>query len=201
VIRSITVATLVLFSTAALGVAQAPNRAGQPQTASTSNPQTPTPTASPQQTPTSVTTTVTTTLVGCLYREDQVPGRKPNVAERAGILEDYILADAMIPSEQGRSGAAPGATGTSGSLPASGNMYKVEKIPDEHLKALLGKRVEVTGRIDPQRAQAPARPGAATGAPTPDLGPGPDEINLPEFEASSIKEISGDCPTTPAPRK
>src|SRR5688500_10959335 len=104
VIRLITVATLVLFSTAALGVAQAPNRVGQPQTASPSNPQTPAPTASPQQTPTTVTTTVTTTIVGCLYREDQVPDRKPNVAERAGILEDYILADAMMPSEQGKPG-------------------------------------------------------------------------------------------------
>ena len=86
-------------------------------------------------------------------------------------------------------------------MPASGNMYKVEKIPDERLKALLGKRVEVTGRIDPQRAQAPGRPGAATGAPTRDLGPGPDKINLPEFEASSIREIAGTCPATPARRK
>jgi hypothetical protein len=74
-------------------------------------------------------------------------------------------------------------------------MYKVEKIPDEQLKALVGKRVEVTGRIDPE--------GAGTGRPaagaTPDRGLGPDKINLPEFEAASIREVSGACPATPAP--
>jgi hypothetical protein len=184
--RHITVATLVLFSTAVLAAAQTPDQ-----------PQTPAPTAS-QQNPTSVTTTVTTTLVGCLYREDEIPGRTPNVTERAGILEDYILADAATKIDR----AEPGATsGTSGTVPASGRMYKIENIPDERLKALLRKKVEVTGRIDPQRAQAPGRPGSATGAPTPDVGPSPDRINLPEFEASSIREISGQCPAKPALRQ
>jgi hypothetical protein len=76
-------------------------------------------------------------------------------------------------------------------------MYKVESIPDERLKGLVGKRVEVTGKIDPEGFPATNRPGAAT----PDKGPGPDQINLPEFEAASIREIPGTCPATPAPRK
>jgi hypothetical protein len=185
--RSIIVATLVLLSTAALGGAQTPNGPQKP-------------TASPQQDPTSVTTTVTTTLVGCLYREDQIPGRTPNVAERAGILEDYILADATVKSEQGKPESTSAPAGTSGSVPASGRTYKVEKIPDERLKALVGKRVEVTGRIDPQHAQK-SGPGSATGAPTPDLGPSPDRINLPELEASSIREVSGQCPAKPGSRQ
>jgi hypothetical protein len=191
VFRSITAAMVVLFSTAALGGAR---NLDQSQAPSPAKPQTPAPTTSSQQ---SVTTGVTTTLVGCLYREDQVPGRKPNIAERAGILEDYILADAKVKNEQGKSGASDVA-GTSGSVPASGSLYKVEKIPDDRLKTLVGKRVEVTGRIDPQHAQRPG-PGSATGAPTPDLGPSPDKINLPEFEASSIREVSGQCPAAPAP--
>jgi hypothetical protein len=87
-------------------------------------------------------------------------------------------------------------------MPATGNMYKVENLPDERLKKLVGKRVEVTGRIDPEGLPAAARPGVGTGAPTRDLGLGPDEISLPEFEAASIREISGTCPATPAaPRK
>lgn len=138
----------------------------------------------------------TTTLSGCLYREDQIPGRKPNVAERAGVLEDYILADASVAGAQPKPGSTPGATGTTGTAPASGNMYKVEGLPDEKLKALVGKRVEVTGRIDPEGG-----PGATPGTPRPDRAPGPDQINLPEFEAASIREISGMCPATPAPRK
>src|SRR5215208_6026423 len=79
----------------------------------------------PAQTPQTPSTTVqpTTTLAGCLYREDQVPGRKPNVVERAGILEDYILADASV-ANTAKPETTPRATGTSGTMPASGNMYK-----------------------------------------------------------------------------
>jgi hypothetical protein len=182
--KSASATTVALVATAALAVTQASLGAGQPQ-----DPPLP-------QTPAATTLQPATTLVGCLYREDQVPGRKPNVAERAGVLEDYILADASMPSTQSKPGATPEATGTTGTAPASGNMYKVEGPPDERLKALVGKKVEVTGRIDPEGG-----PGATPGAPRPDRGLGPDQINLPEFEASSVREISGTCPATPAPRK
>jgi hypothetical protein len=184
--KRIMVMAFVLFSTALLAAAQAPQGTGQPQ-------------ASSAQTPSATAQQPTTTLVGCLYREDQVPGRKPNVAERAGVLEDYILADASMPSGQARPGATPGATGTAGTVPTQGNMYKVENIPDERLKALVGKRVEVSGKIDAEGS--PASRSNPTGAPTPDRGLGPDQINLPEFEAASIREISGTCPAAPAPRK
>jgi hypothetical protein len=182
--KRIILATLAALSTAALAGAQAPQGGAQPQTPRNPDPQAATPAAQQM------------TLTGCLYREDQVPGRRPNVAERAGVLEDYILADATVASAEKRPGATAGATGTTGTAPASGNMYKVEGPPDERLKPLVGKRVEVMGRIDPEGA-----PGAKPGAAKPDRGPGPDEINLPEFEASSIREISGTCPATPAPRK
>jgi hypothetical protein len=197
VITRIITGALALFATAALAAVQAPEGAGQPRTAPRPNPQLPAPTATAGQTK--------TTLVGCLYREAQVPGRTPNAAERAGVRQDYILADATTSSATAATaqpGATAGATGTSGTVPATGNMYKVEDVPDERLEVLVGKRVELTGRIDPEGPPAAAgRPGATTGAPTPDGGPGPDRINLPEFEASSIQEISGTCPATPAPRK
>ena len=148
-----------------------------------------------EQPKTQTTTTVkpTTVLTGCLYREDQVPGRKPNVVERAGILEDYILTDARIsdPQQQPKP-AAGGATGTAGTVAATGTIYKVENIPDERLKSLVGKRVEVTGRIDPE-----GRPQLGVGGgPRPDRGPGPDAVSLPEIEASSIREVAGKCGAT-----
>ena len=121
------------------------------------------------------------TLTGCLYREAQIPGRTPNAAEKAGILEDYILA------------AATSASGT----PATGNMYKVENIADERLKALVGKRIEVVGKVDPEGRDL-ARPAGTSGGATPDRGLGPDKISLPEIEASSVREITGSCPATPA---
>lgn len=150
----------------------------------------------PPQTPAATAQQSTTTLTGCLYREDQIPDRKPNAAERAGVLEDYILADASVAGTPMKPGSTPGATGTTGTAPSSGNMYKVEGPSDEKLKGLVGKKVEVIGRIDPEGG-----PGATPGAPRPDRGPGPDQINLPEFSVSSIREISGTCPPTPAPRK
>lgn len=160
--KAVITAALPLFVMAGLAAQQAP----------------PTPSATVQP---------TTTLAGCLYREDQIPGRKPNVAERAGVLEDYILADASTSSS--KPGATPGAAIT------TGNMYKVEGPRDDKLKSLVGKRVEVTGRIDPEGG-----PGAR-GTPRADRGLGPDGINLPEFEATSIRETSGTCPARPAPAK
>ncbi len=145
---------------------------------------------------TATTVKPTTTLTGCLYREDQVPGRKPNVAERAGILEDYILTQATVsdPQQQPKP-AAGGPTGTAGTVAATGTMYKVENSPDERLKSLVGKRVEVSGRIDPEgRGQL-----GVGGGPRPDRGPGPDAISLPEIEASSIREVAGKCPATAPP--
>ena len=158
--------------------------------------QAPTPDRSKAQPQTTTTVKPTTTLTGCLYREDQVPGRKPNVAERAGILEDYILTEATVsdPQQQPKP-AAGGATGTAGTVAATGTIYKIENIPDERLKSLVGKRVEVVGRIDPEgRSQL-----GVGGGQRPDRGPGPDAISLPEVEASSIKEVTGKCPATAPP--
>jgi hypothetical protein len=174
--------TLIVFASATFAVAQAQQQSAKPQT------------------PSQITTTVkpTTALTGCLYREDQVPGRTPNVAERAGILEDYILADVTVsdPQQQPKPAGAPASTGTAGTLPATGTMYKVENIPDDRLKTLVGKRVEVTGKIEPE-----GRPGAGTGGVRPDRSLGPDAISLPEIEASSIREVSGTCPAkAPLPK-
>ena len=194
--KRMTIGTLALFATATLSAAQteqapaqptAPPRQAQPSVQEPSAPAPTTPAAA------STVAQTTATLVGCLYRENQVPGRTPTVVERAGVLEDYILADAMMPAPA-RPGTPPQAVGTSGTVPSTGNMYKVENIPDERLKALVGKRVEVSGRIDPEDA-------GLGGAATRDRGPGPDDVNLPEFEAASIRELSGTCPAAPAARK
>jgi hypothetical protein len=165
--RGIVVAALSCLLIGTLAAAQAPN----------ANP--------PQNSP--VTVRPTTTLTGCLYREDQIPGRKPNVVERAGILEDYILAGVTVAQRPTGTG---GSAGTA--VPSTGTMYKVENIADEKLKALVGKRVEVTGHIDPE-----GRSRLGVGGAKPDAGIGPDKISLPEIEASSIREVSGTCTAKP----
>lgn len=151
-----------------------------------------TPAAPAQQTPPPQATTAqaSTTLTGCVYQEKDVPGRAPNVAERAGVLEDYILADVRPASTSG----AVGTSGTTGA--ASHGMYKLELIADEKLKAAVGKRVEVTGRVDAEAgdAKSAAAPPAAS---TTDKAIGRDKVDLPEFEVSSMREVPGECPATP----
>jgi hypothetical protein len=147
---------------------------------------------------TSASQQLTTTLTGCVYREQDVPGRAPNVAERAGVLEDYILAEVRPGQPQGTAPATgtPGATGTSGTM-AAGTMYKLELIEDEKLRAMVGKRVEVTGRIDAEAGDKAATPATPPTTPT-DKAIGRDRIDLPEFEVTSIKEVTGTCPPKPS---
>lgn len=121
-----------------------------------------------------------TVLVGCLYRETLVSG-DPNG------LDAYILADATVPiTGPYPPGSAPHATGTSGRVPTSGNMYRLDNILDFRLDAfvgLVGLRVEVTGTIDAEEAWEDDHPA------------------LPEFEAETIRAVAGSCPPTPAPRE
>ena len=140
-----------------------------------------------------------TTLSGCVYKEEAVPGRTPNVAERAGVMEDYILADVKAAGQASTSpssatpGAEPGVAGTSGTVHP---MYKLEKIADERLRSMVGKRVEVTGRIDTERGDTATTPAGAE--PKADKNPAsPDKIELPEFEVSEIREVAGSCPAKP----
>jgi hypothetical protein len=144
-----------------------------------------------------------TTLTGCVYQEKNVPGRTPNVAETAGVLEDYIFvasgsaaasapAPATRPSTDPTAQATPEAVGTSGTM-AKAKMYKLEKIADEKLSEVVGKRVEVTGTIDRESGDT-AAPGAAAA----DRSVGPDSIELPEFEVTSIREVAGSCPAAPS---
>ena len=133
-----------------------------------------------------------TTLTGCVYQEKDVPGRAPNIAERAGILEDYILAE-LSPAEA----AKP--TGTAGSAaPTTYSMYKLEKVADSQLKAMVGKRVEVTGKIDAKANDSTGQPAASVETNKTDKIIGHDRIDLPEFEVSSIKAVAGSCPAQPS---
>ena len=149
--------------------------------------------------------TAATTVVGCVYREKDVPGRAPNVAERAGVLEDYILAE--MPSSPIASGRAPDSTATSapgappsavGTSGAARAMYKLEFVDGDKLKAMVGKRVEVVGRIDAEKGDQIA-PAPGQGSTTTDKVIGRDRVNLSEFEVATIKEVAGACPGTPAP--
>jgi hypothetical protein len=123
----------------------------------------------------------TVTVEGCLVREQDVPGRKPNVAERAGVMEDYILTSAKVikGSAPKSAAAAPKAgepTGTSGS---ASSMFDVKGIADERLKEFAGKRVQIEGKFDDLDRSASAKTGE-------------DLVNI---QGTVIRAATGECPT------
>jgi hypothetical protein len=122
----------------------------------------------------------TATVEGCLVREQDVPGRKPNVAERAGVMEDYILTNAKVvkgsaPKSAAGAPKAGEPTGTSGS---ASNMFDVKGIPDERLKEFAGKRVQIEGKFDDQDRSATAKTGE-------------DLVNI---QGTAIRAATGECP-------
>lgn len=80
-------------------------------------------------------TTQAITITGCLKEEKDVPGLKPNVAERAGVTEDYILTDVKMASSSKVSGIA------------LATRYEIEGISKDELKKHLNHQVEITGMI------------------------------------------------------
>jgi hypothetical protein len=141
----------------------------------------PTPQTKPQTTTPTAQTAPAATLEGCLMREQDVPGRKPNVAERAGVLEDYILTNAKVIKGSAPTGARPEArpgepTGTSGT--AASAMYDVKGIDDARLKQFVGKRVQIDGTFSD-----------TTTSPT----AGPTE-DLVDIRGTVIRQASGECP-------
>lgn len=75
------------------------------------------------------------TVRGCLKEEKDVPGLRPNVAERAGITEDYVLTNVKM---------APGSTVSGIGLAST---YEVEGIAEAELKKHVNHEVELTGTI------------------------------------------------------
>jgi hypothetical protein len=118
------------------------------------------------------------TVEGCLKREADVPGGEPNVAERAGIGEDYLLTSAKVvkgdPPESAAGRSADKPTGTSG---ARTTMFKLEGLDDERLKGHVGHRVQIEGRFENVEA---ARSGSAGD-------------KLVELRATEIRHISPTC--------
>src|SRR5262245_18123961 len=82
-------------------------------------PQTPQNPPTPAQ-PQSMDQKATVTLEGCLVQEKDVPGRQPNPAEKAGVMEDFILTTAKYvkpPAGAATDPSTPTGTSGAGALP------------------------------------------------------------------------------------
>jgi glucose/arabinose dehydrogenase len=89
------------------------------------------------------------TIAGCLKEEQEVAGLKPNVAERAGLTEDYILTNVKMAPSSNVSGIAVAPR------------YEIEGIAESELKKHLNHQVEITGTI--------TQPTPVANDPTPDF--------------------------------
>jgi hypothetical protein len=116
------------------------------------------------------------TVEGCVATENEIPGRKANVAERAGISEDYVLTNAKMIK-----GQAPAAATTDQSGGVVSNalrpMYEIGGLSGEQLKSHVGHRVRIDGSF--------GHVGRAEPAPLND--------DLIELTGTSIRMVPGAC--------
>lgn len=121
------------------------------------------------------------TVEGCVTREADVPGRQPNIAERAGIGEDYILTNIRMVGGSlpfGAVEATPGSPAPDGSRTT---MFEIESFDADELRKHVGFRVQIDGRFENvDRLRAPAEPGS----PTDDLA---------EISGRAIRRVDGNC--------
>jgi hypothetical protein len=139
---------------------------------------TPRPTAdAPGDRPAATTAMPAVTVEGCVATENEIPGRKANVAERAGISEDYILTSAKMIK-----GQAPAAATTDQSGGVVSNalrpMYEIGGLSKDQLKSHVGHRVRIDGSFGNVSRAAP-------GAPLND--------DLVELTGTSIRMVPGAC--------
>ena len=156
---SFAMATAITVSAQTPSPSQPPSQPGAPPTAQPPRPTTPPPAQAKPATDQAIT------ITGCLKEEKDVPGRKPNVAEKAGVSEDYILTDVKA------------AAGSNVSALGLGTMYEIEGVDNSELKKHVNHQIEVAGKI---RA-------SVTGGVSTDNG-------LPQFTATSIKMLAATCP-------
>jgi hypothetical protein len=123
----------------------------------------------------------TVTAKGCLKAEKDVPGREPNMAERAGMNEDYILTNAKLTGAAADSMPSQPASATASAASTLWkNAFKVEGLDDSELKKHLNHQVEVTGTLKMAKTMT-----GATEEKT--------DKHLREIHATSLKMVSAQC--------
>jgi hypothetical protein len=120
------------------------------------------------------------TVEGCVAAEDDVPGRQPNIAERAGLAEDFILTNAKVVK-----GSAPAAATADASGGVVSNalrpMFEIGGLSRDQLKTHAGRRVRIEGTFDDTRHDV------AT----------PLNDDLVQLTGTTIVQIQGACPALP----
>ena len=115
------------------------------------------------------------TVTGCLKAEKDVPGRRPNAAERAGITDDYVLTNVKMAQGSPASGIGLAA------------MYEIEGIAEAELQKHLNHQVEIVGSLTPGNTQGNRGAAAATGSAA------SANADLPQLQGTTLKMLSATC--------
>jgi hypothetical protein len=141
------------------------------------------------------------TVTGCVvresdYRRAQDAGRGGVAGTGVGAGNEFVLAEAAMAGDRPGAGA-PAPTGTSGTSAA----YELTGANEGQAAQFVGRRVEIMGRLKPAETGA----GGPTGGPTAGAPPrGVDvtskDLQLREIDVTSVKETTGTCGASAAPR-
>lgn len=157
-------------------------------------PRTQTRTAAPQQAGSAGQTVV---VVGCIqseadFRKARNLGRGGTAGTGVGVGNEFILIDTKMAS----AGAPPAAGTETGTTGAATQPFKLTGTNEGKASQFVGKRVEITGTLNPAETAgaAPTR-GPTAGGPPPqiDVFAGED-LKLRELEVTSMREATGTCP-------
>ena len=110
------------------------------------------------------------------------------VGTGVGDADEFVLVNAML---SGRP------TGTSGAA-ATEREFELSGPAEGKLTQYVGKRVEITGTLEPAQVDASGRPtgGATAGRPPQGVDVTSEDLKLRELEVESVKAASGTCPAT-----
>jgi hypothetical protein len=117
----------------------------------------------------------TVAVEGCVVTENEIPGRKENLAERAGLSEDFILVNAKVVKGEAPAVAADDSGGVVSA--ALRPMYEIGGLTDEQLKIHVGRRVRIEGSFSNLDRDASHH----------------KNDDLVELNAATIRQIPGTC--------
>jgi hypothetical protein len=148
----------------------------------------------------------TVTLTGCVQREEDFrrardAGRGGVAGTGVGAANEFVLANAMMASgsPSGTAGKTPtGTPGEATGASATGSAFELTGANEGQAAQYVNKRVEISGKL--KAAETAPTTGAPTGGATAGRPPegvdvGGKDLKLREIEVTSIKEVTGSCPS------
>jgi hypothetical protein len=182
----------VVFAGSALAATVILGSAAFAQSTATPPAQQPPAATAPQESPAEQVT-----LVGCVqseedYRKAHNLGKGGAVGTGVGAGNEFVLISAM---KMPAAGATAGTTGTAGAMAPGTDAFELSGDKESELKAFVGKRVEIMGKMKAAETSATGKPtgGATAGTPPTGVDVASKDLKLREVDIVSIKEATGTC--------